>query len=398
MRACYCRDPLGQQTSIPSGAGVSGPASRILFGASAGISHPTEGHELELPRQTRGRGAKSLDSADVASHIQGLFRKGLVTVVGSGLSVAQGLPSTAALGKHLLDSMPGKTSPEEWEPYAERLNKGVDLESAFDDLDEDSDLLRAVTTEVASCVAQAEAGFLRDHHAKLHLLPFAQLIPHLPTADGATVITTNYDRLLEIAAEAARCPVDTMFDGAYHGRLDPQASREAHRTVVRGNGRHARVVDRAHVKVLKPHGSLDWRRGEVEPYRTLLAAGGAPLVITPGGSKYRRGYEAPFEQHRSHANEAIRDAQSFLILGFGFNDDHLQHELQGRLKAGVPAFVAAEELSANALEVLAQASRAIGAEAASADATRIHHGVDEITELPASQMWSLGPMITEVLT
>ncbi len=327
-----------------------------------------------------------------------MFRRGLVTVVGSGLSVAQGLPSTAALGKHLLKSMPETVAPEEWGPYAEKLEGGTDLEAAFDDLDEDSDLLQAVTTEVASCVAQGETRLLREHHAELHLLPFAQLIPHLPTADGATVITTNYDRLLEIAAEAAHCPVDTMFDGAYHGRLDPQASREAYRTVVRGSGRHTRLMKRAHITVLKPHGSLDWRRGEVEPYRTLLAAGGAPLVITPGGSKYRRGYEAPFEQHRSHANEAIREARCFLILGFGFNDDHLQHELQSRLKAGAPAFVAAKELSTNALEVLAQASQAIGAEAAPGDATQIYHGADKTTELPASQMWSLGPMIKEVLT
>jgi hypothetical protein len=337
-----------------------------------------------------------MNSSEIKTHIQGLFGNGLVTIIGSGLSVAQGLPSTDALGAHLLTAMPGTVPADDWKPYAEKLQNGIDLESAFNDLDEDSPLLEAVTAEVARCVASAEQTALEALHGTLHELPFARLVPHLPTDKGAVVITTNYDRLLEIGAEAAGCVVDTLFDGAYHGRLDPQASREAYRTIL--NGKRLRVATRKHVQILKPHGSLDWRRGTVEPFRSLLSLGGSPLVITPGGSKYRRGYEAPFEQHRAAANQAIREAQSFLIVGFGFNDDHLQHELHSRLKAGAPALVATRALTANAQKVLADADSAVGLERLADDATRAYYGTNETTDLPASQMWDLGLMIKEALT
>ncbi|WP_176555922.1 hypothetical protein [Bacillus cereus] len=48
------------------------------------------------------------------------------------------------------------------------------------------------------------------------------------------------------------------------------------------------------------------------------------LIITPGANKYRNGYDTPFDIHRVKANSAIDTASKFIIIGYGFNDEHLE--------------------------------------------------------------------------
>jgi hypothetical protein len=49
---------------------------------------------------------------------------------------------------------------------------------------------------------------------KARTLRFARLLKHvLKPTTGVPVVTTNYDRLLEIAAEEAGLGVDTLFVG-----------------------------------------------------------------------------------------------------------------------------------------------------------------------------------------
>lgn len=295
-----------------------------------------------------------MDEAELKRRVQALFADGLVTIVGSGVSVGLGLPSMGDLADRLLREMPRHVDPAQWEPYARRISvEKQDLETAFADLRADSPLLEPVVEIVASAVSTAEKTLLTRLAREEVDLPFSRLaLRHLPCDHGATVITTNYDRLVEVACETEGLAVDTLFDGAYCGSLNATRSAAGLKELVPA-ARGSRLRPRPHVRVLKPHGSLDWRRTEQGPVRSLIDFGVPPLIITPGPSKYQRGYETPFEQHRSAANEAVLRARSFLILGFGFNDDHLQHSMQERLASGVPGLFASRTLSRNAQELLA---------------------------------------------
>ena len=62
-------------------------------------------------------------------------------------------------------------------------------------------------------------------------------------------------------------------------------------------------------------------------------------MITPGLSKYRAGYESPFDTHRDLANQHIDKAARFLVIGYGFNDAHLQTHLVKRIRDGAPALI-----------------------------------------------------------
>ena len=75
--------------------------------------------------------------------------------------------------------------------------------------------------------------------------------------------------------------------------------------------------------------------------------------------KLDRGYERPFDHHRSAGNDAIDAARALLIFGFGFNDRHLQTHLEPRLRDGTPALIAARTLTANARKVLDNAPQAL---------------------------------------
>jgi hypothetical protein len=66
-------------------------------------------------------------------------------------------------------------------------------------------------------------------------------------------------------------------------------------------------------------------------------------------NKFRSGYESPFDKHRERANEEIDRASRFLILGYGFNDDHLETHLKPKLRAGRPTLLITLQVSEAAL-------------------------------------------------
>ena len=80
-------------------------------------------------------------------------------------------------------------------------------------------------------------------------------------------------------------------------------------------------------------------------YSLPIEVDNTPLIITPGLNKYREGYNIPFDTHRNMSNEAIDGAQKFIIIGYGFNDDHLETHLMRQLEAGKPTLILSWGLS-----------------------------------------------------
>src|SRR5258707_10804130 len=79
--------------------------------------------------------------------------------------------------------------------------------------------------------------------------------------------------------------------------------------------------------VLKPHGSFDWYRNGTSAVRCSVELDAERLIITPGLNKYKAGYNAPFDKHRELANNHINRSAKLLVVGYGFNDDHLHNHL-----------------------------------------------------------------------
>jgi len=75
-----------------------------------------------------------MDLGELKQHLQEHFTDGLVTIVGSGLSVAEGIPGMRDLATHLQKEVPTRLSSESrpvWDRISAELDKGTDLETTM---------------------------------------------------------------------------------------------------------------------------------------------------------------------------------------------------------------------------------------------------------------------------
>lgn len=309
--------------------------------------------------------------ADLAAHLQ--------EVVGEGL---------------------GSVEAEQWARLSPLIvSKG--LEAALLEAPPTAGLEVVIAARTGDFIASRERDIVAEVFRNNRTLRFTRLLRHLVKPEGGLpVVTTNYDRLIEVAAEEAGLGVDTMFVGQFAGSLNETESRLSFvRDVSLLPNRHVRWRHRERVNIYKPHGSLDWYYREGNPVRY---AGDLPvprLLITPGLNKFRNGYESPFDRHRERANSAIDRASRFLVIGYGFNDDHLETHLTPRIRSGIPTLLMTRTLSPNARKLATEHTNVLAIER---DGDRTDSGslvfVDkrEIA-FPSLALWELDSFISEVL-
>lgn len=340
-------------------------------------------------------------------HTQNLFRKGLVTLVGSGASCAKGLPTMGRLAEEVLlrvdsDLKSGDFNEEvhlEWKNITVALESGRGLEQAIHADSLPDELGSLIAAHASECVREDEAVAIDAMARSKKPGEFSRIAGHLSRVDGQpTIITTNYDRLIEVDLALSGVAVDSMFAGHTIGRLDAKRARQEHEYVERPpmSRSRSRISTRPHVQLAKPHGSLDWfTSGSGDVVRSDLTLAGPRRVVAPGGSKYRLGYESPFDVHRERANRAIDRAGAFLIVGYGFNDDHLQTHLKAAF-ANVPSLVVSYALTESALGFLSTNLEAVGIERGPTDDSSviIHEGNREIFDCG---IWKLDVLLREAL-
>ena len=145
-----------------------------------------------------------------------------------------------------------------------------------------------------------------------------------------------------------------MFIGRFAGKL---SKIESNRSFCLGSN-NKKCSNRNYKKrivLYKPHGSLDWFFRNNTPVQHFMDVPGATrLIITPGINKFRSGYDIPFDTHRNGANDAINKALRLFIIGYGFNDDHLETHLRLKIKNGTPTVLITHTLSDNAKKLASQ--------------------------------------------
>ena len=119
------------------------------------------------------------------------------------------------------------------------------------------------------------------------------------------------------------------------------------------------------------------------------------MIITPGLNKYREGYSVPFDTHRAKANEEIDKAQRYIIIGYGFGDDHLETHLMQQLRAGKPSLIFTHSLSANAEKIVKECSGITAFCRVNSNDTRVLNGKGE-SIMSGVNLWDLHEMIKEV--
>ena len=282
-----------------------------------------------------------------------------VIVLGSGASIPVGIPSMTDLAAHLIDFKPHKGlsrhDHESWHQFVSQL-QCQDLESALATSSISESLSDLVIEQTWTLIKDADMEVFNKLIADRGLLPLARLYSHLfkSTNRTATVVTTNYDRLAEYAADAAGYCHYTGFTYGYFRRRQATQSRIS---FIQGT-RRTQTVD-----IWKVHGCLDWFIDSSEQVVGVVSAksvpaGCRPAIVTPGVSKYAQTHQEPFRSVITGADNALMDAKAYLCVGFGFNDTHIQPKLMERWQQGDALLVIlTKSLSESARVMLGNANR-----------------------------------------
>ena len=285
-----------------------------------------------------------MDFESIASLTQKYIASRPVVVLGSGSSIPYGLPSMACLAEGVLRKVDVRDDPS-WNTFKENLQITIDLEETLQKFTLSEALLGRVVTETWNITAKKDIGVYQDLIENKTRLVLTRLFQHLlRTANPQfTVITTNYDRLAEYAANMAKAEVLTGFTSGWIQRFVPDNSTNVWKRL--GQDFEGRIY------ILKVHGSLDWfeqkgREAIAIPLAREIPESFRPLMVTPGISKYQEVHKDPFRTIMSQSDAVLKKASCFLCIGFGFNDEHLQPILLDRVRNNdIPIVIVTKKLT-----------------------------------------------------
>jgi hypothetical protein len=280
---------------------------------------------------------------NLANQAQKYLANHPVVVLGSGATIPYGLPSMSDLATLLLKEIDGKNPPG-WIDFSKQLNLNNDLEKTLNDVQLPEETVEVLVSTTWKIISSYDLEFFNQLLARQFEFPLANLFRYLLTTAGSHihVVTTNYDRLAEYAANYIEAYVSTGITTGWLQRFNP-TSVEAESCPKLGY--------QGHVNLLKVHGSLDWFRDVNGNILGIPLVGEIPhdmhpLVVTPGTMKYREVHKDPFRTIMSASDTILRNASCFLCVGYGFNDEHVQPILVNRVrKNDIPLVLVTKQLS-----------------------------------------------------
>jgi len=145
------------------------------------------------------------------------------------------------------------------------------------------------------------------------------------------LFTTNYDLAFETAARRARFNVIDGF--GYGGHEFDGSSFDL--DYVRRRPHEQLALEPSVFHLLKMHGSVDWSvTGDTIGKGTGKPAN--PVLIYPSAAKYQLSYQQPYLEFMSRFQIALRQPDvGLIIVGFGFNDDHLNAPIEAALRSNI---------------------------------------------------------------
>lgn len=292
----------------------------------------------------------------IATFAQHCFQQHPVVILGSGASVVHGLRGMDDLAQYLRDHIQPDEGEEAdaWLLIRTALADGDGLEEALLKTAAPISLVEKIVGLTWQAIAEDDLVLMgRAARGEEHF-DLADLLRGMfkSTHTVTNIVTPNYDRVAEYASDMAGYFHATGF---LPGIIRPREGGDP--VSVRRGGQTARTV-----RVWKVHGSLDWfadATGRVVslPIPNALPEGFEPLIVTPGVSKYERTHDEPFRSAIQGADRALEQAASFLCVGYGFRDRHIQPKIVERCRQqNVPIVVLARTLTDEAKRFLAENS------------------------------------------
>lgn len=279
---------------------------------------------------------------------QDFYGKAPVIIMGSGASAAHGMSGMGALSEHLVahTDVSGLSAPEleVWEKFCQVLNDGVDLESALHQVAASDELTSRIVKATWTLINSEDIEIFQRSLQDNAMFPLSRLLEHMfrSSLQRINIITTNYDRLAEYACDQRRIHHYTGFTHGFFRQLVAPTE----------------ITSSRRVNIWKVHGSLDWFQTPLEDTVALSNTQGIPnnyqpQIVTPGTQKYQKTHLEPFRSIINNADLAINEAGSYLCIGYGFNDEHIQPKLMAKcLRQKTPVTIITYALSDSAKRLI----------------------------------------------
>lgn len=253
---------------------------------------------------------------------QDFYGKAPVIILGSGASAAHGMSGMEALARHLVakTDVEGLSVTEigTWKSFCQLLEKKVDLETALHQVTASEELTSRIVKATWSLMNSEDSKIFQKGLQNNAMFPLSRLLEHMFKSSLKTinVVTTNYDRLAEYACDQVRIHHYTGFTHGFYRQLAAPTE----------------ISSKRKANIWKVHGSLDWFQSPLQDTVALtniqnIPDGYLPQIVTPGAQKYQKTHYEPFRSIINNADQALNDAGSYLCIGYGFNDEHIQPKL-----------------------------------------------------------------------
>ncbi|MGO4814223.1 SIR2 family protein [Cupriavidus sp. 2MCAB6] len=263
-----------------------------------------------------------MSGIDYQKQAQDYYHKAPLIILGSGASAAHGMSGMGALAKHLIAHTDtaglSAAEMEAWEKFCQVLNDGVDLESALHQVAVTEELTSRIIKTTWSLISSEDIQIFHESLQNQAMFPLSRLLEHMfeSSLKIINIVTTNYDRLAEYACDQGRVHHYTGFTHGFFRQLAAPTE----------------ITSSRRVNIWKVHGSLDWFKSPLEDIVALsniqgIPANYKPEIVTPGTKKYQTTHLEPYRSIINNADLAITSASSYLCIGYGFNDEHIQPKL-----------------------------------------------------------------------
>lgn len=279
---------------------------------------------------------------------QDYYGKAPIIILGSGASAAHGMSGMWGLAQHLIKNTDvsglSDAEMESWGMFCKTLTEGVDLEAALHRVAVSEVLTCRIINSTWSLINHEDCGIFKSGLQNSSMFPLSRLLEHMfkTSLKKINIITTNYDRLAEYACEQSRIH---HYTGFTHGFFRQLATPDE-------------LTCSRRVNIWKVHGSLDWFQSPLED--TVAISGSqeipenySPQIVTPGTQKYQKTHLEPFRSIINNADVSINEAGSYLCIGYGFNDEHIQPKLMAKCQRhGAPVTIITYALSESAKRLI----------------------------------------------
>ena len=299
-------------------------------------------------RTSVSNGSGILSEFNYQKQAQDFYGKAPVIILGSGASAAHGMSGMWALANHLVTNADiSGLSPAEietWKKFCQLLKDNVDLEAALHQVTASEELTSRIVKATWTLINSEDSEIFQRSLQDSAMFPLSRLLEHMfkSSLKIINIITTNYDRLAEYACDQGRVH---HYTGFTHGFCRQLASPTEITATRRAN-------------IWKVHGSLDWFQSPLEDTVALsnvhgIPDGYQPQIVTPGSQKYQKTHLEPFRSIINNADQALNEAGSYLCIGYGFNDEHIQPKLMVKcIRQRTPITIITYTLSDSAKKII----------------------------------------------